>query len=363
MFCRRFSKFIAVITFALGLLVSQDAISQEVTIKVNSKGREYIGQPLINTGNEMVLLRRDGRISVLPIKNQKSYKVVSQSFKPFEKEQIRRKLQKEFGGKYQVSITRNFVVVHPPGDYQDWAMPFENLFQRFRNYFSSRGLKIGNPEFPMIAVVLRTHREFAKMTAAYPGMGSNVLGYYSQKSNRIITFDPTNGRRRDRGIEFEETLIHEAVHQTAFNTEMHKRFAGTPKWVLEGMACLFEARGVHNSMHYSTLRDRLNKDRLTSLKHYYSKKIAQGNLEKFITRDTYFQTNANLAYSYSWGLTFFLAESYPTKFFNYLRADGSRKPFEPYGPEERMAAFKKVFGDDIKGLEKRMERFIMKQRI
>ena len=347
------------------LLSAEISYAQDdVTVKVKSKGRDYVGRPLINTGSEVVLQRRDGRISVLPIKKgSNGFKVVSRKFVPYEKDKLRQKLQKEFGGKYQVSLTRNFVVVHPPGDYQDWAMPFENLYQRFRNYFSSRGLTVDEPEFQMIAVVLRTHREFKKMTAIYPGLGGNVLGYYSQKSNRIITFDPTNGRSRDRGLQFEETLIHEAVHQTAFNTGVHERFAGTPKWVLEGLACMFEAKGVHNSIYFSQLQDRINKDRLVSLKYYYSKKQAQGKLKKFITGDKYFQANASLAYAYSWGLTFFLAENFPTEFFNFLRSDANRKPFREFTASERLSAFEKAFGSDIKGMEKRMERYIRNLRL
>ena len=363
MFFSRIPVWSLSIALSLAVLPQSNIAAQEATVKVSSKGRQYIGQPLINTGKDMVLLRRDGRISILPIQNKNAYQVVSRSFKPYKKDELRQKLQKEFGSKYQVSLTRNFVVVHPPGDYQDWAMPFENLYQRFRNYFSSRGFTVSEPEFPMIAVVLRTHREFNKMRSIYPELNSNVLGYYSQKSNRIITFDPTDGRRRDRGIQFEETLIHEAVHQTAFNTAVHQRFAGTPKWVLEGLACMFEARGVHNSMYYSTLQDRINKDCLTSLKYYYSKNLAQGKLRRFVTGDEYFRSNTSLAYAYSWGLTFFLAENYPKEFFKFLRDDAARESFREYGTAERMAAFKKAFGEDIKGLEKRMERFIRKQKI
>ena len=353
----------AIVLLFLASILPASIVAQEVTVKVNSKGRDYIGRPLINTGSELVLQRRDGRINILPIKNRKSLKVVSRSFAPFEKDQIRQQLQKEFGGKYQVSVTRNFVVVHPPGDYQDWAMPFENLYQRFRNYFSSRGFTVGEPEFPMIAVVLRTYREFKKMTSIYPGMNRNVLGYYSQKSNRIITFDPTNGKRRNRGIQFEETLIHEAVHQTAFNTGIHERYAFTPKWTLEGLACMFEAKGVHNSIYYSTQEDRINKGRLASLKYFYSGNVAQGKLKKFITGDRYFKTNTPLAYAYSWGLTFFLAENYPTEFFNFIRADGTRDPFREFDAAARLSAFKKAFGSDLKGLEKRLERFIRNLRI
>lgn len=210
----------------------------------------------------------------------------------------------------------------------------------------------------MVAVVLRKRSEFDKFLRAYHTYSANTLGYYSQKSNRIITYDPSGGRSTRKDWAYNDTLIHEAVHQTAFNVGVHKRYGFTPHWVLEGLACMFEAKGVHNSNYYSDEKDRINKSRLAVLKHYYKTKRAEGKLEHFIRSDGYFDADPSLAYAYSWGLTFFLAEKYPAKFFKYLRSDASRQEFREYTSSQRIADFKKVFGKDIKGFEKRLERFI-----
>ncbi len=344
----------------LSLVAISDVYSQEISVKVKSRGKEYFGKKLAYDGRDMVLLRQDGRISVLRVSKKSDIKKASQRFEPYKSEVLRQQLQKEFGSKYQVSRTQNFVVVHPPGDFNTWAMPFEQLYQRFRNYFSSRGFSLGQPEFPMVAVVLRTRKEFDKFLTTYHEASPNTLGYYSQKSNRIITYNPNGRRPTKRDWMFSATLIHEAVHQTSFNIGLHKRFAFTPVWVLEGLACMFEAKGVHNNMYYSELKDRINKTRLTSLQHYYRQKRVQGKLLNFVASDKVFKSNQAVAYAYSWGLTFFLAEKYPDKLLKYLKEDAKRQEFREFTAQQRVKAFKRAFGDDLKGLEKRMERFIMK---
>lgn len=344
--------------FALFLLLSATLTAQEPTVRVNANGRDYFGQALAFDGTSVVLKRRDGRISILKVAGANSIHHDSRSFKPYKAREIRERLQKEFGSKYQVSATGNFVVVHPPGDFQKWATPFESLYQRFGHYFTSRGFSLQQPEFPMVAVVLRSRREFDKFLTTYHEYDSQTLGYYSQKSNRIITFDPTGGRGAKKDWAFNSTLIHEAVHQTAFNVGMHRRFGFTPKWLLEGLACMFEAKGVHNSMYFSDLRDRINSNRLAMLLHYYRQNRVQGKLTTFIANDQIFETDPGVAYAYSWGLTFFLAEKYPVKLFQFLRADAAREEFQEFGSRERLQAFEAAFGDDLPGMEKRLERFV-----
>ena len=40
-----------------------------------------------------------------------------------------------------------------------------------------------------------------------------------------------------------DTIIHEATHQTAYNVGVHARFADQPRWLVEGLAMMFEAEG------------------------------------------------------------------------------------------------------------------------
>jgi hypothetical protein len=348
--------------FALAILVSQwPAVAQTTnfTIKVNYRDRDFVGRPLAWDGQELMLLRRDGKINILPVESSDDFNKLSDRFKPYSSDIMRTRLQKEFGRKYQVSVTRSFVVVHPPGDYQVWAMPFEKLFARFDAYFSSRGFHVEEPEFPMVAVVLRTRREFDKFLRAYHDYDRRILGYYSPKSNRIITYDQSNGNTTNQSWFFNaDTIIHEATHQTAFNTGVHNRFGPVPRWVSEGLAMLFEAKGVNNSMYYTKQKDRINRERLIDLKHYIETGKSRGQLSRLITSDRLFRTDQNLAYALAWGMTFYLSEKMPSKYHRFLREDSQRTNFQSFSSRERAAAFSQIFGSDLESLESRMEHFI-----
>ena len=343
---------------SLGWTGHSVAQSPEMTVKLQIKNRTVIGQPLAFDGQNIALLKRDGRWNLYPVKSERDIKKVSDRFEPYGSDALRERLQKEFGKKYQVSRTQNFVVVHPPGNYSIWAVPFEQLYQRFRNYFSSRGFSLDRPDFPMVAVVLRTRKEFDKFLRVYHRYDPMILGYYSQKSNRIITYDPSNGRSQKRDWAFQSTLIHEAAHQTAFNVGIHNRFGNEPSWVSEGLALLFEANGVNNSMYYSKQKDRINKDRLRMLKLYYQQGRVSGKLGSMIKNDDLFKSDPSLAYAYSWGLTFYLTEKYPKQYFEFLKTDAARQDFSLQTTKQRISQFKRYFGSDILAHEKRIEQFI-----
>jgi len=129
---------------ATALFLPCDCLGQvsEVMLSVPYKGKEYVGQPLAWDGKEVALFRRDGRISQLPAPDLNKLDIVEDHFKPYGKDEMIAKLRTEFGGKYQVSPTKNFIVVHPPGSAQKWAHPFQDLYYRFGLYFKSDSWRV-----------------------------------------------------------------------------------------------------------------------------------------------------------------------------------------------------------------------------
>ena len=335
-----------------------------LTIKAEMKGRTIIGNPLAWDGKKMQILRRDGRTTLVPVTGKDDYKVLPQKFTPYAKEKMVKRLRQEFGSKYHVSVTPSFLVVHPIGDYHTWAKPFEDLNERFAAYFQTRGVRIDKPEFPLVAVVLRTRGEFDRMLSAYHDspLSSRTLGYYSPVSNRIITYDQSNGR--DKNWFFDtDTVVHEATHQTAFNRGIHSRFGGTARWVTEGLACMFEAEGVHNSYIHTKQVDRVNRGRMTSLMRMISSGKAKGTLERMVRDDRIFETSPELAYAYAWGLTFFLAETKPKEYLKFLTEDAKREIYSNYSRTDRIEQFSQAFGSDFEKIEAQMFNYLKKVKI
>lgn len=332
----------------------------DVTVKVKVRDKSFIGKPLVWDGKEMVLLRRDGRMSILPVDSHDDYTKVADSFKPKSVSAIRDQLQKEFQGKYQVSTTKNFIVVHPYGDANVWATPFEELYQRFKSYFTSRGISLESPPFPMVAVVLKTRGEFDRFLKNYHDYDPSILGYYSPRSNRIITFDQNKGKSKDKSWFFSaDTIVHEATHQSAFNTGLHNRFGRVPRWMSEGLAMMFEAPGVNNSNYFSRQTTRVNRGRLLQLKQLYKNNQGEGAIGNLVVSDRLFRSKPDLAYAMSWGLTFYLAENHPQKYVEMLRNDGAREDFTGYEKRQRARDFLKLYKMDMTELEVRVKRFIL----
>ncbi len=351
------------VSCAIGLVQAPDCRAQDV-VELEHNGRTYIGKALAWDGDDALLMRRDGRMSVVPADEESDFKRVDGDFEPLSKEVIRTRLQREFGGKYQVSMTANFVVVHPKGPHTKWAQPFETLYTRFRAYFITRGTALGEPEFPMVAIVLRTRGEFDRFLQLYHHYDPDILGYYSPRSNRVVTYDQSGGDSSSQDWFFNtDTIIHEATHQTAFNTGIHTRVGEVPNWISEGLATMFEAPGVNNSLHHSRQEDRINRGRLMNLKDFYRDDKVDEQLATLVSNDQLFRSDPTLAYAVSWGLTFYLAENYPQDYHRYLREEAGRDDYERYDSAQRVESFAKFFEEDFDVLAARMRRFYADLRV
>ena len=268
-------------------------------------------------------------------------------------------LQKEFGSKYQVSLTTHFLVVHPHGSYEKWALPFEQLFERFKAYFRTRGLTIDEPEFPLVAVVLNSRKEFDRMLAQAKVPGARgVVGYYALKSNRLFTYKFSHRRSEDENIDATmDTIVHEAVHQTAFNCGIHSRIFPTPRWASEGLATFFEAKGINNYFAFPDQKSRLNWTRLDNLRSYYEKDRVNGKLASLVANDNLFRSDPMLAYAMAWGLTSYLAERNPHRYVQYLE---TLKKYESTASStwgNRTKQFEAAFGP-IKSVEGGLQSYI-----
>jgi hypothetical protein len=197
-----------------------------------------------------------------------------------------------------------------------------------------------------------------------PGKSSTydekILGYYSPKSNRVITYDQSQGSSKDQSWFFNtDIIIHEATHQSAFNSGLHSRFAPVPRWISEGLAMLFEAPGVNNSAHYGSQSSRINRGRLNDLKRFYQQGAVDGRLVDLIQSDDLFRTDPLLAYSMSWGLTFYLSEYRPQQYLKFLSVDSKRLNFADFPSSDRLGAFGNAFGYKLNDIEGRMKNFIL----
>ncbi len=328
-------------------------------IEATVHGTHLEGAPLAWTDQRVWLLGRDGRLWDFPPGDARDYRKTASYFSPYSAREIRTLLEAELGRSIEVTVTAHFLVAHPAGQGAYWSERFEEVYRQFVHYFSVRGIEVHQPLVPLVAIVFIRQSDFQEYALREGNRaGPNLLGYYSSRSNRVALFDIGGGQAaatdwRQNGA----TIIHETAHQLAFNMGVHNRLAPTPRWLAEGLGTLFEARGVWDSDDYRELRDRINRGRLADFRRTAAQRTGDW-LPRLIASDRLFQDNPGAAYCQAWALTFFLVETQPRAYADYLAKTTARAPLAPYTTSQRTADFVSAFSDDWRMLNARLGRFI-----
>jgi hypothetical protein len=331
----------------------------EPLIRLDLAGRTLEGTPLAFSEKKVFFLCRDGQLAEFAPADASNYSQVPGGFHGYSQAEIRGLLLREFGQGYEVSGVGHYLVVHPAGKRDQWAPRFEELFRSFVHYFSARGWQLSEPRFPLIAVVYPRQVDFWQQ-AAREGVPQNpgILGYYSPTTNRILMFDASTSNRGWDWTTNADTIIHEAAHQSAFNTGVHTRFGDSPQWVVEGLGTMFEARGVWQSRTYPNQPDRINRGRLDAWRAYSKGRRPSDAIAQLVSSNRMFSSDTDGAYAEAWALSFFLIETTPKKYLEYLAKTATRPAFADYPAPKRLKEFSDIFGSDLAMLDARMQRFM-----
>ena len=329
-------------------------------IEATVRGEHLEGMPLAWNDQRVLLLGRDGRMWDFPLDEARDYRKTASDFRPYSAREMCGLLEAELGRQVEVTATAHYLVAHPAGQAEYWSERFEQMYREFVLYFSVRGIAIRQPETPLVAIVFARHEDFLRY-AARDGLaaGQGILGYYSPRTNRVALYDFGGGHAgaadwRQNGA----TLVHEAAHQVAFNTSVHSRVSLPPRWLAEGMGTMFEARGVWNSHDFPHQSDRVNRGRLAEFKRFTAANHNAAWLPALVASDRPFEENMPLAYCKAWALTFYLVETQPAAYAQFLAKTAARPALVPYTSTERLADFTDRFGSDWQMLDARIRRMI-----
>lgn len=330
-------------------------VSAATMVELQYEGNTHTGTVIAHDATHATLMERDGRIVQVEMARVGDYRKVG-TFKPFSAVELREKLAREFGPGFEVTSTSHYLVVQPRGSEQRYPTLFENLYRDFFVSFRARGFRVHEPEFPLVAIVFPTAEQFSRYCRAEDvAPQTGLRGYYLPSSNRVALYDSaTAGDATEEMLD--RTVIHEAVHQVAFNVGIHSRLGSHPKWLVEGLATAFEVEQVRRNDRSASSLERVNPERFA----WWTQRALNGGKPRIgmlIAEDERFQEAVLDAYCDSWALTFFLLETRPSEYSKYLKTLADRDPGLPYTPEERLHDFQKAFGRDPALLEARMSRF------
>lgn len=363
--------------FAIPIHVS--SAFDQVSFRRDGKPQQAVGKIVVESQDGGVLLEdRAGALWEIQPGEITERHSDDKPYKRWNVEEIATQLNTEFPG-FRIHNTAHYVIAYNTSqDYARWCGTlFERLFLAFSTSWKQRGLALDEPPGPMLAVVFDTKQNFARYAQAELKEATpSVVGYYSLRTNRITMYDltgleslPTGGRgtsadhinrllslpQAERTV---ATIIHEATHQLAFNGGLQTRYADIPLWVSEGIAVYFEAPDLKSKKGWNSI-DKINGVRLADFQQYALRRPAD-SLESLVVKDDRFRNtgSASHAYSEAWAFNYFLLHKRREDYVKYLKVLSAKLPLRNDAPQERLAEFRRAFGDDLQKLDTEFMRYM-----
>jgi hypothetical protein len=300
-----------------------------------------------------------------------------QPFEPLNREQLSARLLSEMPPGFRTHTTAHYVICYnTSAAYAEWCGAlFERLYAAFLNYWG-RQIDLVDPQWPLVALVFDHQRSFADYARGELGEATqSIIGYYSLRTNRVTMYDLTgvDGQlppsrtsaqviqrilSRPEAERTVATIIHEAAHQLAFNCGLQARYADIPLWVSEGIAIYFETPDLRRSRGWSTI-GAVNQVRLQDFRRYLGTR-PDNSLESLIASHERFRNSrlAPDAYAEAWALNYFLVRTRSKEYFRYMQELATKRPLFSDEPAQRLAEFRRAFGDDLQQLDEDFLRYM-----
>jgi hypothetical protein len=160
------------------------------------------------------------------------------------------------------------------------------------------------------------------------------------------------------------TMVHESVHQLAFNSGLQVRFADNPVWLSEGLAVFFEPITPRSSTLWT--KPGLVNGRLHPI---FVNSVSNGrvsvSLDSLVGEDDAFlkTESAPAAYAESWALVSYLFKEHPAGMKAYLAAIAAHQPLKQISREDRILEFSQAIGESPGELESAAVSFIQRMRV
>jgi hypothetical protein len=325
------------------------------------------------TDGGLLLIGQDGKLWSIDKGELISRNDIGEPFRPLAPVKLGKQLQAELGAGFDVVVTKHYVICTSASrEYARYCGAlFERLYVSFHNYWKQRGLKLAEPEFPLVALIFAGEKEFARFATKDAGAdAATAKGYFSIGTNQMVLYDLTAGKPGDIEAQLAlvpyniATVIHEATHQIAFNSGMHTRYADNPLWLVEGMAMYFETPDLSSKSGWKTV-GAVNDLRLEQFQEFAARRRKADSLSTLISTDARFTDNDQMgdAYAEAWVLSHFLIQRKKDAYVKYLGMLSAKPRLVIDTPEERLAEFRAAFGADLEQLNSELLKHVRKLKL
>jgi hypothetical protein len=406
---------LSVLFLSLGAAVSQAGYPiVEMTVETAT----YEGRVLAADKVTCWLAQQDGQVRRISLGEVSSFRNRPGEFKAFTASQMRQLLREDLvGGAWgrsplEIEVIGSHVIAAAAGRARKYGQLLDATARAFTGYTGRRSLPVRRIEFPLAAIIFPSWDQFRIYAEADGVKPSPTLrGYYNPLTNRIALYDgppPSTALRSPAaaggssflsvkrlekpshvagpfhveqssadcpvsqasipyfavlsGADVTDTLVHEAIHQLAFNTGVHSRFGEEPRWLVEGFAMVLESESNLQDNRSANAGDRVDLERYLTFQQALPQR-PKGILASLVGSEELFSTNPLGAYAEAWALTFFMTETRSSRYADYLKRLARRDRLSAYSTADRIRDFQETFGTDLPSMDAQLVRYMSELKV
>ncbi len=355
------------IYFTLLALPGTAAAVDHISLERDGQSIQVTGKVLIEAVDGSLLVQdREGVLWMVQADELSQRTQDDTPYQPMQAKELQARILDVMPPGSRVHTTAHYLILYNTSPvYAQWCGAlYERLYMAFCNYWQRRGLKLREPESPLVALLFDGKASYERYARADLGDAvQSIVAYYSLRTNRVAMHDLTGsgglrgvGRHltstaqinallmRPDSYRMVATIIHEATHQLAYNCGFHTRFADIPLWVSEGLAVYFETPDLRSSRGWRNIGG-VHRYRLAQFRKYLVQR-PPNSLSSLIADDSRLKNTSTGpdAYAEAWALNYYLIRKQREAYIRYMQYLEAKSPMVYDTPAERLAAFAAAFG-------------------
>lgn len=343
------------------------------------KSTVLTGRIVAEIPNSAVLLEeRNGRLHQISARQIQAREDTAEPFVRCTSAELATDLLLQVPAGFEITETAHYVVCsNSAPEYVEFCGKLlEVVFDQYFLFMAEQKIEVTAPIQRLPIVIFASSGEFQTFAAKqHPEISfADTPGYYSVTDNQTLLLDLTGDRsvrsastirRRlsEKPLQV-ATVVHEAVHQLAFNSGLQVRMADNPLWISEGLAMYFETTSSRSSLLW-------NRPGLVNRRHQpgFMKLLddhhVSGTMNTLIESDSAFMDSAEMpaAYGKAWALTHFLVREKKVEMQKYLVTLSQRKPMVGLNDAVRTQEFLAAFGKLPDEMVEELVSYIRRQRV
>ena len=371
---------IAMLLVLLSKSRANDADDSTWKIKVGDSNSSVFSGRITSEipGSAILLEERNGKLHQISARQITSREDAETLFVPLTSAELATDLLSQVPSGFEITETEHYVICsNSATEYVEYCGKLlESVFDQYFRFMGGLKIAVSAPVRKLPIVIFANASDFqAFAKKQHPEISfEDTPGYFSVPDNQTLLLDLTGDRSIRSASSIRKrlaekplqvaTVVHEAVHQLAFNSGLQVRMADNPLWLSEGLAMYFES-GVSRSSLLLTRTGLVNPRHHPAFMKLIQDNRISGGLKGLIESDGAFQDVDEMpaAYAKSWALTHYLFREEKIGMQKYLQDIALRKPMVGLTVEQRTVEFQDAFGKLPDEMEREIVSYMKRQRV